>query len=253
MSVEIRQRFLRLLREDEEFRYAVAGMIGLDEILRRQEAHDEKFAEIVKRLDAHDQKFIEIIKRLETHDEKFAEIVKRLEVHDQKFGEIIKRLEVHDEKFAEIVKRLDAHEEELVRLRRDMLSGFERMDRHLSALGARWGLMAEEAFREGLRGLIEREFGYKVQKWVKFDEKGLVLGYPSQIEVDVAVSDEKTILVEIKSQTTASDVYMLKRKAEFYQKIEKRKPHKLIIVTPYAEEKALEAAKHLGIEIYTKV
>ena len=225
LSAEIKQRLLRLLREDEEFRYAVAGMIGLDEILRRQEVHDEKFAEIVKRLDTH----------------------------DQKFAEIIKRLEVHDEKFAEIVKRLDTHEEELVKLREDMHRGFERMDRHLTALGARWGLMAEEAFREGLRGLIEKEFGYKVQKWVKFDEKGFVFSYPSQIEIDVALSDEKTILVEIKSQTTAPDVYMLKRKAEFYEKSEKRKPSKIIIVTPYAEEKALEAAKHLGIEIYTKV
>jgi len=46
---------------------------------------------------------------------------------------------------------------------------------------------------------------------------------------------------------------MLKRKAEFYEKSEKRRPSKLIIVTPYAEEKALEAAKHLAIEIYTKV
>jgi len=126
LSAEIKQRLLRLLREDEEFRYAVAGMIGLDEILRRQEVHDEKFAEIVKRLDTH----------------------------DQKFAEIIKRLEVHDEKFAEIVKRLDTHEEELVKLREDMHRGFEHMDRHLTALGARWGLMAEETFREGLRGPI---------------------------------------------------------------------------------------------------
>jgi len=98
LSAEIKQRLLRFLREDEEFRYAVAGMTGLDEILRRKE--------------------------------------------------------VHDEKFAEIVKRLDTHEEELVKLREDMHRGFEHMDRHLTALGARWGLMAEETFREGLRGPI---------------------------------------------------------------------------------------------------
>ena len=211
MSEKIKQKVLRLLREDEEFRYAVAGMIGLDEIL------------------------------------------KRLDAHDQKFAEIIKRLEVHDEKFAEIVKRLDAHDEELVRLRKDMLLGFERMDRHLSALGARWGLMAEEAFREGLKALIEKEFGYRVERWVKFDEEGFVFGYPSQIEIDVAIRNKKAILVEIKSQATAPDVYTLKRKAEFYKSREKREPSKLLIVTPYAEEKALEAAKHLGIEIYTKI
>jgi hypothetical protein len=32
-----------------------------------------------------------------------------------------------------------------------------------------------------------------------------------------------------------------------------RKPDRLIIVTPYIDEKALEAARQLGVEAYTKV
>jgi len=31
------------------------------------------------------------------------------------------------------------------------------------------------------------------------------------------------------------------------------KPEKLMVVTPYIEEKAIEASKKLGIEVYTKV
>ena len=81
---ELKSRILKLLKEDEEFRYAVAGLLGLEEIL----------------------------------------------------------------------KRLDRHEAELVRLREDMNRGFELIERHISALGARWGLMAEDAFREGLTGII---------------------------------------------------------------------------------------------------
>ena len=42
---ELKSRMLKLLREDEEFRYAVAGLIGLDEILRRLDRHE---AELVK-------------------------------------------------------------------------------------------------------------------------------------------------------------------------------------------------------------
>jgi len=78
----LKSEILRLLREDEEFRYAVARLIGLEEIL----------------------------------------------------------------------KRLDRHEEELVRPRKELvrLRGFELVNRHISALGARWGLIAEE----GLRGVI---------------------------------------------------------------------------------------------------
>ena len=78
MSVGVKREVLKLLREDEEFRYAVAGIIGLDEIL--------------------------------------------------------KRLSVHDQRFNEILKRLDRHEEELVRLREDMLKGFERHDAILKGM-----------------------------------------------------------------------------------------------------------------------
>jgi len=68
LSRKLREEIFKLLKEDEEFRYAVAGLIGLDEIL----------------------------------------------------------------------KRLDRNEKELIKLREDMLKGFELMRRHLDALGARW-------------------------------------------------------------------------------------------------------------------
>jgi len=40
----------------------------------------------------------------------------------------------------------------MARLREDMNKGFKLMRRHIDALGARWGLMAEEV-REAARGL----------------------------------------------------------------------------------------------------
>ena len=180
---ELKSRLLKLLREDEEFRYAVAGLLGLEEIL----------------------------------------------------------------------KRLDRHEAELVRLREDMNRGFELIERHISALGARWGLMAEDAFRDGLRGLLERELGLKVERWRVYDNAGIVFGYPSEVEVDIAVSDGKLILIEASSHVRALDVLQFKRKAELYERVTGRKPDKLIIVTPYIDERALEAARQLGVEAYTKV
>jgi len=180
---ELKSRILKLLREDEEFRYAVAGLLGLEEIL----------------------------------------------------------------------KRLDRHEAELVRLREDMNRGFELVERHISALGARWGLMAEDAFREGLRGLLEKELGFRIERWRAYDETGMVFGYPSEVEVDVTVSDGKLILIEVSSHVRASDVLQFRRKAELYERVTGRKPDRLIIVTPYIDEKALEAARQLGVEAYTKV
>ena len=39
-----------MLKEDEEFRYAVAGLIGFTDILKRFEEHDRKFNEIIEEL-----------------------------------------------------------------------------------------------------------------------------------------------------------------------------------------------------------
>jgi hypothetical protein len=187
---ELKSRMLRLLREDEEFRYAVAGLLGLEEIL--------------KRLDRHE---------------------------------------------AELVRL----REDMNKLREDMIRGFELVESHISALGARWGVMAESAFRESLKGLLEKELGYRVEKWTVFDEAGKVYGYPSVVDVDVTVSDGKLILIEVSSHIKASDITTFRRKAELYMEKTGKRPDKLVVVTPYIDDTAQKAAKELGIEVYTKV
>jgi len=91
--------------------------------------------------------------------------------------------------------------EDMVELREDMVKGFELVNRHISALGARWGLLVEESFRSGIKGLVEKYFGGKVERWTHYDEDGIVFGYPSVVEVDLIIKDKEHILVEIKSST----------------------------------------------------
>lgn len=225
MPSKLKERMIKLLKEDIEFRYTVAGLIGLDEILKRLNKHDEKFIEILERLDKHEERFIEILKRLDKHDERFIQIF----------------------------ERLDRHEEELVRLREDMNKGFELIERHISVLGARWGIMAEDAFREGIKGLIEKEFNFKIEKWKDYDNEGFVYGYPSLVEIDIAIKDEKIILIEIKSHIRSSDVSIFNRKSIFYERKTNKKPYRLLMITPYADEDAINASKNFQIEIYTKV
>ena len=197
MTAELKREMLRLLKDDEEFRYTVAGYIGLEEIL--------------KRLDRHE-----------------AEMV-RLREDMVSLGK------------------------EVTRLREDLNHGFQLIERHISALGARWGIESEEAFREGLRGLLQKELGFKVKKWEAYDDEGFVFGYPSQIEVDVVLHDDKTILIEVMSHARSSDLYLLKRKSQLYEKKTGKKPSRLVIVTPYADESVEESSKQLEIEIYSKV
>jgi len=129
--LSLKDEFLALLECDREFRYAVAGLIGLEEVLKRLDRHEEQLVKL---------------------------------------------------------------REDMNKLREDMVRGFELVERHISAIGARWGIMSEEAFREGLKGLLEKEFKLKVERWIGFDGEGLVYGYPSQVEVDVAIHDKKSFL-----------------------------------------------------------
>jgi len=64
-----------------------------------------------------------------------------------------------------------------------MNRGFMLMERHISALGARWGLLSEEAFREGIRGVVERELGLRVERWVRFDGEGLFMAIQAMLRL----------------------------------------------------------------------
>ena len=93
----------------------------------------------------------------------------------------------------------------------------------------------------------------EVKRWTGYDEEGTVYGHPSQIEIDVAIKDGKLILVEISSHVRASDVATFRRKAEVYARKTGRAPDRLLMITPFVDERALAMAARLGIIIYTEV
>jgi len=290
----LKSRMLRLLKEDEEFRYAVAGLIGLEEILKRLDRNEQELVrlreDMAKMFEKHEERFARIeeeigriwqeiaklredmIKGFERHDLELArlreDMVKGFERHDREIErlteeltklreDMVKGFERHDRELErlreDMIKGFERHDMEIARLREDMMRGFDAMNRRISALGARWGLESEEAFREGLRGILEKELGLKVERWTAFDETGSVFGHPSQVEVDVAVSNGRVMLIEVSSHVKQADVAALVKKAELYERITGRRPDRLIVVTPFAEERAMEAALKLGVEIYTRV
>ena len=247
----LKDEFLALLERDKEFRYAVAGFLGLEEILKRLDRHEEQ---LVKLREDFNRKCEEDSKRFLSIESEIAKLREDMVAGFKRHDEEIVKLREDMNKFREdMVAGFKRHDKEIAKLREDMVRGFELVERHISAIGARWGIMSEEAFREGLKGLLEKEFKLKVEKWVGFDGDGLVYGYPSQVEVDVAIHNKKIVLVEVKSHIRASDVYIFKRKAKLYMKLTGKKPDKLLIITPYTENKALEAAEKLGVEVYTKI
>jgi len=221
-EAELKSRILRLLEEDREFRLSVAGLVGFKEVLERLEEHDRKFDEILATLAEHSRRF-------EEHDRKFNEILGRLEEHDRKFDEILATLAEHSRRFEEQARMLDLK---------------------IGALGSRWGIFSEQAFREGMKSIVEQYFGGKVERWITDDEEGIVFGHPSKVEVDLIVKDGEHILIEIKSSIHKSDVSKLFREGILYEKVKGVKP-KLAIISPFVEPDAKEEAAFHGIPVFT--
>jgi hypothetical protein len=202
-DAEFKQRILELLKSDEEFRLAVAGLLGLDTIISELKKLREDFLTFVK-------------------------------LQERWWEETYKRFEAIEKKLLEHDKRFDS------------------LERRLMALGTRWGTDSEKAFRNAMRGVIEEILGVaKVEKWRYYDKSGEVLGYPALVEVDITIKDQVHILIEVKASASSAEVSKLWRIGKLYEKVTGIKP-RLILATPFIDEEGLEAAKNLGVEVYTK-
>ncbi len=284
MDIDLKSEFLKLLDKDIEFRYAVAGYLGISEILKKIDAFIEeqrklwesqnKLREDLNKLIESQNKLWESNNKLWESQNQLREDFNRLIENQNKLWESQNKLwESHNRlwesnnKLREDLNKLIESQnklwenqnklwessnklwEEVKNLRKDFL----RLDRNIRALGARWGVMAESAFRNSLKGLLEKSFNIKVERWTSYDNEGLVYGYPSDVEVDVAIRDQELILIEVTSHAKKSDVSLFNRKAIFYEKKVGKKPSRLLLVTPYADDDAQELAKKLKIELYTNI
>ncbi|MFN4337268.1 MAG: PD-(D/E)XK nuclease family protein [Candidatus Nitrosocaldus sp.] len=283
---ELKKRLLDMLEEDKEFRHAVAGAIGykeiLDRIARVEEEMNKRFLELQAEMD---KRFLELEERMnnklleleEKTNERFANLQAEMNERFAKVEEEIRDLREesnrlrqdmlegfrrHDEELKrhwesieklrqDMLEGFRRHDEEMAKLRQDMNKRFERMDIKISAIGARWGIMNEQSVREALKGIVGEELGYTVSEWNAYDDEGYVYGYPSNIQLDIVVSNGNIIAVEISSHVKRSDPFTLKKKVELYRKKEGKSVSKIMFVTPFIDDDAIVACNRLGIEVYT--
>lgn len=126
------------------------------------------------------------------------------------------------------------------------------LDFHVGGLEARFGMQTEEAFRQGMRTILA-EVGFTTERFEEMDTDGEVFGAPEQIELDVVIKNGKVIVIEIKSALDKGAVYHFARMVEFYARKTGRQIDRKLIVTPYAEPRAQEVARKLGVEVCTDV
>jgi len=158
--------------------------------------------------------------------------------------------EEQNRKWEEQNRKWEANQAELKGLHEESLALGKRIDRSIGALGARWGLRSEKAFRDALAGILEKTFGVEVLNVSEYDDNGEVFGRPDQVEIDVLIKNGLLILCELKSSIDKAGMYIFERKARFYERRHERQANRLIVISPMIDSRAQEVARHLGIEAY---
>jgi hypothetical protein len=214
--VELKKRVIELLREDEEFRLAVAGLLNLNTILLELKKLREDFNRLV-------------------------------ELEEKRWEENNKRWEENNKRWEEARKRFEAIEVELARLSKAVAE----VEVVLGSIGRRWGRDLERAVLEIYRHALEErgiEPG-KVEKFVYIDSEGKYYKKGARVEVDVYVHDERLYLIEVKSHAEYEDVEWFHDVSKIVEKVLGREADKLILVAVHIDEEALKRARELGMDV----
>jgi len=172
MSSSLKGELLRLLREDEEFRLAVMGLIGYADLKSSVDRLVEAVNELTKLAKAHEERLArlesaveELTKIVKAHEERLAKLEERMTNVEDRLSrieaaieELTKIVKAHEERLAKVEDRLTRLETVVEKLANAVSVHSMRLDsfdRRLMALGARWGVESEEAFRNAMKGIVE--------------------------------------------------------------------------------------------------
>jgi len=176
---------------------------------------------------------------------------RKWEEQNRKWEEQNRRWEEQNRRWEEQNRRWEENQVTIRQLADSILALARKYDTGIGALGARWGLQLEQAFRNALKGILEESFPVQVINVVEFDDAGEVFGRPDQIELDLIIRDGLLIICEIKSSMSRGDVYLFDRKAGFYERKHNCKASRKLIISPMVDKRAQLVAHKLGIQVYS--
>jgi hypothetical protein len=202
---------------------------------QRTETRLEELAQAQQRAETGIEELRGVVREL-------AEAQHRTEIRMEDLGRAVQEL-------AEAQKRTDLSVDKLAEEHRLFRYSFHAQ---LGGLGARWGMQTEEAFRQGMRAILQ-EVGFTTDRFLDYDAAGEVFGHPEQVELDVVIRNGKVMVIEIKSALDHGNTYLFDRKVTFYTRKTGRPVDRKLIVTPYADNRAREVGLGLGVEICTDI
>ena len=248
-DIEGIKKVMATKQDIEEIKKTMATKQELEEVKKNMATKQE--LEEIKKTMATKQELEEVKQDIEG--------IKKVMATKQDIEEIKKTMATKQE--LEEVKKNMATKQELEEVKQD-IEGIKRvmatkqdiktLEVMISALGTKWGIQAEDVFRKGMMELLSNT-NWKVDREIIFDKEGIVYGYPSEVEIDVIISDGKVILVELTASLKRSDLIPFSKKKELYEKEKGRKVSEVVVITPFIddknEERIIAIAKSLGIRI----
>jgi hypothetical protein len=263
-KAQLKQQLPDLLRQDDEIRGLVLHTVEqyfanrqetesrfdqvLAEMRRDREAQMLKWQEQSRKWEENDRKWEEQNRKWDEHNRKWDETLARM---DRKWEEQNRKWEEQNRKWEEQNRKWDENGRRQDEILADIKAMNLKHESTIGALGARWGLYSEAAFRNGLKAILEDTFGVQVLNVVEYDDAGEVFGRPEQIELDLIIRNGDLILCEIKSSVSKPDLYAFLRKVEFYEKRHQRQATRKMVISPMVHPSAQPIGPRLGIEVYS--
>ena len=157
-----------------------------------------------------------------------------------------------DQRWEELAADRKAQDERINQRFERLEGDLQQIKLSIGALGARWGLSAEESFRSALAGILTESYGVTVLNISFQDSEGKVFGRPDQVEMDIVVTNGVCMAIEIKSSVDKQAIYLFDRKVQVYSEREGRTVNRKIVISPMVDSRAFRVAKELGIEVFTR-
>jgi hypothetical protein len=209
-----------------------------NEQAERWKEQNDRWNEQAERWKAQNDRWNEEAVRWKEQAEHWSKQDLRWAQEDQRWEELAADRKAQDERTNQRFERLEGD--------------LQQIKLSIGALGARWGLSAEESFRSALAGILTESYGVTVQNVSFQDSDGKVFGRPDQVEMDIVVTNGICMAIEIKSSVDKQAIYLFDRKVQAYSERKGRTVNRKIVISPMVDSRAFRVAKELGIEVFTR-
>jgi len=235
----VKRKFLELLEKDVEFRYSVAGYLGLSEILKKLDRSIEEqtkiWTEISKIWEEIRKLREDMVAGFKRHDEEIAKLREDMatgfRVFDNRMGSL-------EGKMGSLERRMDSLEGRMGSLESAMMSGFGELSRFA-------GLTFEEFVRRFLTERLRRSGEIP-------EDAELRRGLVDDEEVNLFLENPLIVGEVTGYAESVDDMLKLLRKAELAKAKYSREPRKILVILTAKRDAAREVrriAEEKGVEL----